>query len=625
MIRLKFTAVLLVILCSAAAATEPPLDAVVTIWADNHFFGTGFFISGDGRILTAYHVIHGAHQISVLHQGDSYNNVLVESYAPDRDLAILRVLDWKKPISYLKLAYKLPPGAADEHLMILGNGASIENQRIQARMITKGLRNSQEIRGDHGERVFNLDNVHVIYLDADTNDGLSGGPVVSSAGVIGVLSGSLSQGGSISWAIPSEYAQPQVMVQVNKRPEEISAWPPFNLMSEGRRNVRAAVVVSPDVASVIDRYYHAVARSTADAERIPALAAETLVYVKLVRTVAEHGTTVDDGLVNLFTTNAEVLKQVVSEWNQDRSVVGNCILELGMKVLDLYQSVPATQQNLATFERFFKFMVANNAELKEQTETVLQRDKANVSRIMELAAKQSHKEVTAEQQLSVSIELENLYGNFTSLDFRRMTVSEARLYERLGSQIQLLMTSRLESKEADWKFSSERGFTIAFPAGWELMIYPLATTLLRGIGLEMLEENTSFGHKVGGDFEAMLKNETLINDPGNPWIVSLKVFTRPSLGPVGPLTEDEREIISAANQREGFREVEIEREMLNGNWVTMYRRTFDDKESGKPAVDYSADIHGTHGTLTLKFFMPATHAASVIPSCHRVLETIEYK
>ena len=186
MIRLRFASVLLVILCSTAAAAEPPLDAVVTIWSDDQFFGTGFFISGDGQILTVYHVIHGAHRITVLHQGTPSSNVLVESYAPNRDLAVLRVLDWKKPITYLKLAYKLPPGAKDENLMILGNGAFIENQKIPAWMTTEGLRNSQDIR-DQGKRVFNFAyNIHVIYLNAVVDVGLSGGPVVSSAGVIGV-------------------------------------------------------------------------------------------------------------------------------------------------------------------------------------------------------------------------------------------------------------------------------------------------------------------------------------------------------------------------------------------------------------------------------------------------------
>ena len=416
-------------------------------------------------------------------------------------------------------------------------------------------------------------------------------------------------------------------MRVNKRPEEISKWPDFDLMSEGRGYVRAAVAVSREVASIIDRYYTAVARSTADAERIPALAAETLVHVEVLRRIAEQGATPDDSLVNQVTTSAKALEQVANEWNQDRSLIGNRILELGEKVLDLYHSVPATQTNAEVFERFFKFMKDYNAEYKKKTEAVLQRDQANMNRIMESIAKTSGKEITPEEQLRLSVELENLYRNYTSLDFRRMTISEARLWETLGSQIQLLMISPLENKEASWKFSSKRGFTIGFPAGWELLVYPPAASLLllTETGRKMLEAEVSQAQKLGWTFEARLKNEILANDPGNLGLVALKVFTRPEDGLVGPLTEDERRmIIAELTRQEGFREIEIEREMLNGKWVTITRGTGDDA-AGNPVVMYIADIHGASGILTLQFFVAATHAASVIPSCRRLLETIEFK
>ncbi len=624
MIRLRLAAVLLVVLCSTSARAEGQLDAIVTIWADEHFFGTGFFISEDGLILTAYHVIQGAHRITVLHQGTPSSNVLIESYAPNRDLAVLRVLDWKKPITYLKLAYRLPPGTGDESLMILGNGAHIEDQRIPARMITKDLRNSQEIRGDHGERVFNLDNVHVIYLDADTNDGLSGGPVVSSAGVIGVLSGSLRQGGSISWAIPSEYAQPQILVRVSERPEEISSWPSFDLMSEGRRNVRAAVAVSPEVADVIERYYVGVAKSATDAERIPTSAEKMLALAQVQRRIAEQGKAPEDSFVIQLAARQAVFERVENEWDQDGSSVVNCILELEMKIVALHESVPATQGNLEVFERFFAFMKDYEAKYHEKAASFLQRVTANFNRSTELMAEESGKKASPEFYLKASTELEDLYSIFTSPDFRIMTVSEAELWSELGSQIQLLMTARLESKEEDWKFSSERGFTIRFPAGWELVIYPPATSLLSESGLKELGEETSQAHKFGGDFDGMLQNKILTNDRGNLGMVSLKVFTRSNPGPVGPLSESERSIIEANFRQSGFREIDIEREMLNGHWSTVVRATYDDP-AGNAWVAYDADIHGTDKIVSLQLFVAGTHASSVIPSFRRVLETVEFK
>lgn len=626
MIQRLFVVVFGVILGSVAALAQSPLDAVVTIWADDHFFGTGFFVSADGQILTAYHVIRGAHRITVLHQGYPCSHVLVESYLPNRDLALLRVLDWKKPITYLKLVYTLPAGIAGEHLSILGNGASIENQAIQARMMTGGFRSSSEIR-DHGERVFNIDSAHlmdVLYLDANVNDGLSGGPVLSNAGVIGVLSGSLSQGGSISWAIPSKYAQLGMMVQVNKRPEEIASWPPFNLMSGGRNDVRSAVAVSSDVANLIDQYFQAVAKSADDAEQIPALATEHLVYVGIMGRIAEQGSQPDDALISRLSSSEQVIERVMKDDIQQRSRAENHALELALKVSDFYNSVPATQQNAEIFERLFKFMKDYKVKMGKDVDPFIESDKLNVNRIADLIAGESGKEITPSLQFRMSVELERLYGNYTSPEYRLMTIKRAQLDEALGREIQLLMTSRLESRGVDWTFSSKHGFSIQFPAGWELVIYPAATSLLSDIGLKTLEDYTAYYSESGGEFEAMLVNKTMTQDPGTLGLVSLKVFNQPGLGTIGPLTEEERTFLQSGFEKQGYRDIGIEREMLNGKWMTVIKATMND-QFGNPWIWYKGMIHGPTEILSLQFSVAASHAASVIPSCRRILETIEYK
>ena len=45
-------------------------------------------------------------------------------------------------------------------------------------------------------------------------NGLSGGPVISKGGVVGVLSGSFAQSGTIAWAIPAKYASVSSMTQI---------------------------------------------------------------------------------------------------------------------------------------------------------------------------------------------------------------------------------------------------------------------------------------------------------------------------------------------------------------------------------------------------------------------------
>lgn len=626
MIRLRFTTLLLLILCSSAIAAEDPLDAVVQIWVNDQLLGAGFFVSKDGQILTAYHVIQviqDAHKIRVLHRGDSSSKVLVESYAPGRDLATLRIRNWKKPTPYLKLAYALPAGVADEKLQVFGHGAFIADQRIEARMPTAGLRPSEQIRGKNGERIFAL-NMSVIYLDANINSGMSGGPVVSSRGVIGVLSGSLSEGGSIAWAIPSEYAQPQFMQSVNKRPDEIRAWPPLTLMDSGWKNLRAAVAVRPELASAIDRYFLAVEKNTSHAERIPALASTVLAEGQIVKGIIEKGATPEDWLVSRHKAKVEEFERAGNDWNQDRAVLSSRIVELASKLAEIYDSTPATQQNVVLFERFYNIMQEYKAEYKKMTEPFLQGEKATQSRITELLAKLSGRDIAPADQLNVLVELEKLYASYTGWDFQRFSIGEAQMYERLGSEVQRLLTSRLEGRDANWRFSSERGYTIVFPAGWELEIYPPAPSRLDEKGLKILEEFTAECHNLGWNFEALLSRGTIVNGVRGTDFVRLKIVTRSGQGLVGAMTEAERRDIIARLQREGLHEIETERETIKGNWVTITRAKYGDTP-GTTVVEYYADFQGTRGILSLVFYMSATHAASVITSCRRVVEATEYK
>ena len=64
---------------------------IVSRTAEGHFIqGTGFLISPLGRVVTNFHVIHGATQVRVrLANGRTYDLCRVVRYDSDRDLAIL--------------------------------------------------------------------------------------------------------------------------------------------------------------------------------------------------------------------------------------------------------------------------------------------------------------------------------------------------------------------------------------------------------------------------------------------------------------------------------------------------------------------------------------------------------
>jgi Trypsin-like peptidase domain len=101
---------------TASCLTDLPSDAVVRITAkraDNRTpVGTGTLISGDGSVLTSYHVIRESIEIKVAHksQNDPYEVVRILSILPDYDLAILKIDSFPSDQAYLELSAVSPSG-----------------------------------------------------------------------------------------------------------------------------------------------------------------------------------------------------------------------------------------------------------------------------------------------------------------------------------------------------------------------------------------------------------------------------------------------------------------------------------------------------------------------------------
>ena len=111
------------------------------------------------------------------------------------------------------------------------------------------------LNDEQGSRLFAAD-IDIIYLWAIIHPGMSGGPVLHRGQAIGILSGSLVEGGSITWAIPSGYVtDPNFLTKVGQRPSEI-AWAKFQLMDpSGWKSLRSMVRVNPAAAAISDGYF----------------------------------------------------------------------------------------------------------------------------------------------------------------------------------------------------------------------------------------------------------------------------------------------------------------------------------------------------------------------------------
>ena len=72
--------------------------------------------------------------------------------------------------------------------------------------------------------------INVISIEANIYGGVSGAPLLYGRLVVGIISGSLNEGGTLAWAIPVEYLAS--MEPYGKVPKVIDPWPRLALISE---------------------------------------------------------------------------------------------------------------------------------------------------------------------------------------------------------------------------------------------------------------------------------------------------------------------------------------------------------------------------------------------------------
>jgi S1-C subfamily serine protease len=158
--------------------------------------GTGFIWDESGLIVTNFHVIAGAHKLTITLQDRSEYDAEVIGVAPEKDLAVLRLLE---PPEHLAT---LPMGDSSEltvgrKVLAIGNPFGLDTTLTTGVVSALG----REIQAP-GERKIR----GVIQTDAAINPGNSGGPLLNSKGeLVGVNTAIYSPTGAsagIGFAIP---------------------------------------------------------------------------------------------------------------------------------------------------------------------------------------------------------------------------------------------------------------------------------------------------------------------------------------------------------------------------------------------------------------------------------------
>jgi len=158
--------------------------------------GTGVIWNRDGYILTNFHVIDGARQITITLQDQTSWPAEVVGTAPAKDLAVLRIKAPSKQLTPLPLgnSNSLTVG---RKVLAIGNPFGLDTTLTVGVVSALG----REIQSTQQRTIRNL-----IQTDAAINPGNSGGPLINSSGeLIGINTAIYSPSGAsvgIGFAIP---------------------------------------------------------------------------------------------------------------------------------------------------------------------------------------------------------------------------------------------------------------------------------------------------------------------------------------------------------------------------------------------------------------------------------------
>ena len=159
--------------------------------------GSGFIVSGDGRILTNAHVVDGADTVSVtLKDGRNFQGRVLGT-DPVTDVAVVKIEANDLPTVPLSNSDQIRPG---EWAIAIGNPLGLDNT-VTAGIVSATGRSSGQV-GVPDRRV------EFIQTDAAINPGNSGGPLLDQRGqVIGMNTAIRADAQGIGFAIPINTVQ----------------------------------------------------------------------------------------------------------------------------------------------------------------------------------------------------------------------------------------------------------------------------------------------------------------------------------------------------------------------------------------------------------------------------------
>ena len=483
---------LLALLPPLCAVTHAQKEAVLEITAINgaqqHTIGTGFFFGDGSTILTCYHVIRGAREIRIQYRPDRskrpqwFVDVLVQSYSPEHDLATLQARDLTEAMPFLRPAGETPSWKEGQEMATYGSPDGLSYSRLEVRPLHDGYRLSQEIRTREQGAIFGIKDVNLVLLEATSYGGMSGGPVLFAGRCVGVFSGSKNEGGAIGWAIPCLYAAPGRMISVGKAPRDIANWPPLKLMLPGRETLTHSTRIASSTQGVLDEYFAELDKLDAlylqaDGHASKALASVTALRLMMQGALARGARPQElfsnpvykstrDEMAKSFRALMETRNSVLDSQNKGAA----CSLKLASVSTALFRDLPRTQKNGALPDEYMRLLKTLADEL-----TGLEQGKSSKEymRTGQEAVRAMGKVPTNWPEMNGLLKALEAHLS-TTLDpaFRGDRTEMMRLSREVGYVWQRVFVEEYDTRDMDWVFNCDNGYSMVIPAGWQIDAWP---------------------------------------------------------------------------------------------------------------------------------------------------------
>jgi S1-C subfamily serine protease len=252
-----------IVAAPAAALAQGDIVEIISKSSDGMKLGTGFCFGGEKQLIaTCYHCVIGAKQIEVYHgsgvfSSDKSNGDRVEILAvdADHDLAILQVFGRKMgSFSIVSDADSLQSLLKSRvEVIVRGFPHGMPLLEFGGNLVRQGFIRADQIRDSQNAPMFpDGTSSNIIPFEITAAPGSSGGPVLISGKVIGILSGTMSPDfvRTLAWAVPtSDLARLMDSTteaeHIGRDPGRIKHWPPLSKISSPTARKTASI---PDKA-----------------------------------------------------------------------------------------------------------------------------------------------------------------------------------------------------------------------------------------------------------------------------------------------------------------------------------------------------------------------------------------